>query len=186
MVMSQSHQQVYRIFVGAFPTGEIGERIQGIRLRYDSKTARIAPPHVTLAGMYQRSGPATPENEAALIGRLKELEGSLRHFPLILGNVRVFTGANPVVYLGVGLTPEMLAARNALVEIMGPDKHGTFAPHLTLAMRLPAEKAQIMLRDLSATDWNSRQWISPVNELHLMQRGPRDPSWRYIATLKLS
>jgi len=30
----------YRIFVGAFRTGELAERIQAVRLRHDAKTAR--------------------------------------------------------------------------------------------------------------------------------------------------
>ena len=42
----------YRIFVGAFPGGDLGESIQAIRARYDPKTARITAPHVTLAGTY--------------------------------------------------------------------------------------------------------------------------------------
>jgi hypothetical protein len=47
-----------RIFVGAFPAGELAERIQAVRLRHDANTARITAPHVTVAGTYWRSGPA--------------------------------------------------------------------------------------------------------------------------------
>jgi hypothetical protein len=56
----------YRIFVGAFPEGEVAERIQAVRSRHDAKTARITAPHVTMAGTYWRRGPATPENERDL------------------------------------------------------------------------------------------------------------------------
>jgi len=61
----------YRIFVGAFPTGELAERIQAVRLRHDAKTARVTAPHVTVAGTYWRSGPAKPENESDTIARLQ-------------------------------------------------------------------------------------------------------------------
>ena len=57
----------YRIFVGAFPEGDLADRIQAVRLQYDAKTARITAPHVTLAGTYWRSGPPIPENEATTI-----------------------------------------------------------------------------------------------------------------------
>jgi len=39
----------YRIFVGAFPTGDFVDRVQALRKQRDPKTARITPPHVTLA-----------------------------------------------------------------------------------------------------------------------------------------
>ena len=35
----------YRIFVGAFATGELAERIQAVRLRHDAKTARTPALH---------------------------------------------------------------------------------------------------------------------------------------------
>jgi hypothetical protein len=61
----------YRVFVGAFPTGELAERIRAVRVQHDAKTARITAPHVTMAGTYWRSGPATPENECDAIARLQ-------------------------------------------------------------------------------------------------------------------
>jgi 2'-5' RNA ligase len=64
----------YRIFIGAFPTGELAERIQAVRLQHDAKTARITAPHVTMAGTYWRSGPATPENERDAIARLQAVQ----------------------------------------------------------------------------------------------------------------
>jgi hypothetical protein len=42
----------YRIFVGAFPEGDLADRIQAVRLQHDARTARITAPHVTLAGTY--------------------------------------------------------------------------------------------------------------------------------------
>jgi 2'-5' RNA ligase len=80
----------YRIFVGAFPQGEIATRIQAVRERLDPKTARIIPPHVTLAGTYWRSGPSVPENEAALIRRLQAIQGQIPAFPRLLGKVQTF------------------------------------------------------------------------------------------------
>jgi len=70
----------YRTFVGAFPTGELAERIQSVRLRHDAKTARITAPHVTVAGTYWRNGPATPNNEAEAITRLQAVEDQLKPF----------------------------------------------------------------------------------------------------------
>ena len=90
----------YRIFAGAFVTGELGEQIQAVRQRYDPVTARVTPPHVTLAGTYWRSGPATAESEAEAIRRLEILPGILLPFELALSGVRTFPGERPVVYLG--------------------------------------------------------------------------------------
>ena len=53
----------YRIFVGVFPTGDLADRVQGLREQSDPVTARITAPHVTLAGTYWHTGPATPQNE---------------------------------------------------------------------------------------------------------------------------
>jgi 2'-5' RNA ligase len=176
----------YRIFVGAFPGGEIAGRIQALRERLDPKTARITPPHVTMAGTYWRSGPAVPENERALIDRLLALDGQIPAFALLLGGVLTFpSDTNPVIYLGVELTPQLQAARTALLGVAGADKHPQFVPHLTLAMRLPADKADAALLELRAGDWHTRHQTAPIDELRLMQRGPEDPAWRCIARIKL-
>ncbi len=34
----------YRIFIGAFPGGDLADRIQAVRVRHDAKTARITNP----------------------------------------------------------------------------------------------------------------------------------------------
>lgn len=176
----------YRIFVGAFPQGEIATRIQAVRERLDPKTARITPPHVTLAGTYWRSGPPVPENEAALIGRLQAIQGQIPAFPLLLGEVHTFPPAGrPVIYLGVQSTPQMQAARAALLEVAGTDKHARFVPHLTLAMRLTADQALAVVEELRTSEWHKGLRVAPIGELWLMQRGPDDPAWRRIGSVKL-
>ena len=48
----------YQLFVGAFPTGELADRLQQIREELHGTTAIVAP-HVTLAGTYWRNGKPT-------------------------------------------------------------------------------------------------------------------------------
>ena len=176
----------YRIFVGAFPQGEIAARIQALRERLDPKTARITPPHVTLAGTYWRSGPAVPEFERELISRLKALDGQIPAFSLLFGGVHSFPPAErPVIYLGMDLTPQMNAARAALLEAAGTDKHAQFVPHLTLAMRLPAAEARAVVEELQVSEWHTGRPVVPIDELWLMQRGADDPAWRCIARIRL-
>ncbi len=170
----------YRIFVGAFPTGELADRIQAVRLRYDAKTARITPPHVTLAGTYWRSGPPTPENEAATIERLKAIEERLRPFEMIIGGVESFLPDTPVIYLHIEPTDGLLAVRSILLDAIGSDKHRHFAPHLTLTMRLDHAKTQALLNELRRSEWHTRRWRVLNDQLWLMQRGPGDPAWRHI------
>ena len=175
----------YRIFAGAFPEGELAEQIQELRLKYDRVTARITPPHVTLAGTYWRVGPATAKNEAEAIRRLEILPGILQPFELVLGGVRTFPGERPVVYLGIEINKGLIEARNLLLSMLGPDKHREFRPHLTLAMRLPWEKAWEMVNELQASEWNTQVHAAPINHLRLMQRGPQDKAWREIYRLSL-
>jgi 2'-5' RNA ligase len=175
----------YRIFVGAFPQGELAERIQAIRLKYDPVTARITPPHATLAGTYWRSGAPVPESETEIIRRLQILPGILLPFQLVLGGIRTFPGERPVVYLDVEINQELIEARNLLQSVIGPDKHRAFHPHLTLAMRLPWEEAWTMARDLEDSPWNKQQYSTPIDSLHLMQRGKQDRTWRSIYRLDL-
>lgn len=175
----------YRIFVGAFPSGELAEQIQAVRLGYDPITARITPPHVTLAGTYWRSGPATADNESKTIHRLSELSRQLEPFVLLLGGIRTFPNRRPVVFLNVTITPELHTARSHLLDLLGPDKHDTFTPHLTLAMRLPEIKAQDMIRALKSSPLNTQLFPAQIHELRLMQRGPQDLAWRCIQTIKL-
>ncbi len=177
----------YRIFVGAFPEGELAERIQAIRLQYDPVTARITAPHVTVAGAYWRSGPATAENETAAIARLEAASLAIRPIDLALGGIKMFPQKDkPVVYLGVELSFSLLAARQALQAALGPDKHANhFAPHLTLAMRLKAAKAQMMLAALQSDPLAAGVFTAPIRRLHLMQHGPSNPAWRSIAELIL-
>ena len=176
----------YRIFVGAFPTGELAERIQEVRVRYDHKTAHITAPHVTLAGTYWRRGPASPDNEAQTILDLETAAAKIRPFELVLGGVHFFPpAARPVIYLAVTRTEEFLRARQTLLDVVGRDTHRRFTPHLTLAMRLRGHTAQAMLADLQSSEWETRRWRTPIDVLHLMQRGPGDPAWRSIARLPL-
>lgn len=182
--MSQQHD--YRIFVGAFPQGELAQRIQTLREQYDPVTARITAPHVTLAGTYWRRGPATPEQEADAIAQLESLKGTLAAFPLHLGGIALFAPTErPVIYLQVEPTPALLAVRTALINGLGRDKHHHFTPHLTLAMRLKGPAARQMLDDLHAIDWHSHRWQTPIDRLSLMQRGPADPAWREIRQIAL-
>ena len=81
-------QHAYRIFVGAFPIGDLADQIQVVRERFDPKTARITAPHITLAGTYWRSGPPTPDNEAATIERLSALSAQLAPFESDAGRCR--------------------------------------------------------------------------------------------------
>lgn len=174
----------YRIFVGAFPVGEVAERIQAVREYYDWKTSQITAPHVTLAGTYWRSGPATAENEAQLIGRLREISCSSNTFSLELGGIKTF--GQRVVYLDVSKTPEITAVRQQLLDIMGPDKHkGSWTPHLTLAMRLKLPQVHQMVNELKGGEWENGRFSIPIQTLHLMQRGPQDPAWRALSSYDL-
>lgn len=180
----RQRQGDYRIFLGAFPEGDLAERIQALRVQYDPQTAAITPPHVTLAGTYWREGEATAENEVELIHRLQTHADQIEPFELVLGGVRRF--GNRVVYLGVKPTDQLLAVRRALIKIAGKDKHRRFTPHLTLAMRPSPEEMDEMVAKLQDTIWESERWTVPITELRLMQRGEEDKAWRTIATVPLA
>ena len=173
----------YRIFIGAFPQGELAQQIQEIRERYDPQTAVIAPPHVILAGTFWRTGPATPDNEALLISRLQNLPKHIAPFELILGGIRTF--GRRVAFLNVQPTDELTAVRQQILHRTGKDKHRLFTPHLTLAMRLKPEAIKRTAAELRETVWHDGRFPTPITELRLMQRGPDDPAWRAIATFTL-
>jgi 2'-5' RNA ligase len=173
----------YRIFVGAFPTGELAERIQQLREALDSQTAVITAPHVTLAGTYWRNGEPTRAGAQGLIDRLEPLAGTLRSFDLHLGGIQTF--GERVIYLGVKPTDPMLAVRRALLNVIGEDKHRRFKPHLTLAMRLKQPDFAETLAELRASEWENGRFTTTITELHLMQRGEDDPAWRSIYTIPL-
>ena len=175
----------YRIFVGAFPEGDLADRIQAVRVRHDAKTARITRPHVTMAGTYWRSGPPAPENEAATIERLNSIEFQLRPFDMKTGGVETFLPDTPVIYLHIEPTPGLLAAREAVLGVIGQDKQRHFTPHLTLTMRLDQPETEVLLPQLRQTDWHTRRWSVPIDHLWLMQRGSGDPAWRYIHRVEM-
>lgn len=176
----------YRIFVGAFPTGDLAARIQAVRQRLDPATARITPPHVTLAGTYWRRGAATPENEAALIARLPSVGADVAPFELRLGGVESFLPRTRVIYLAAAATPEMLAARETLLRVLGRDKRGDFHPHLTLTMRLSQGLTEQALAELRGTAWHTGHVSARIDHLWLMQRGPDDKAWRFIYRFELT
>jgi len=175
----------YRIFVGAFPAGDLAQRIQRLRRRHDSVTARATAPHVTLAGTYWRIGPATPENEAQAIARLQAIQDRIQPFDLVLGGVGTFLPQARVIYLDVDPTAGLLAARETLLRALGPDKHRCFVPHLTLAMGLDLRDTRSVLADLRRSEWHSGRWSVLIDHLWLVQRGPGDPAWRYIQRIDL-
>jgi len=186
--MAKNEQKLgdYRIFVGAFPTGDLADRIQAVRQRHDAVTARRTAPHVTMAGSYSRSGPATLENEAETIARLQAVQDRIRPFELMLGGIRSFLPENPVVYLHVEPTDGLLAARRILLEALGPDHPRRFTPHLTLAMHLGRDETQSLYRELQQSEWQTGRWSVLVDHLWLMQRAPDDPAWRYIYRMGLT
>jgi 2'-5' RNA ligase len=173
----------YRVFIGAFLSGDLADQIQSVREQYDPKTAVITPPHVTLAGTYWRTGPASAENEADLTTRLENMTGKIKAFDLELGGIRSF--GHRTVYLGVKPTDEMLKVRATLLRLAGRDKHRRFTPHLTLAMRLNKTDTAVMLTELRESEWENGRFTAPITELRLMQRAPNDPAWRTIYTLPL-
>jgi len=175
-----------RIFVGAFPTGELAEGIQAVRLRHDAKTAHITAPHVTVAGTYWRNGPATPDNECDAIARLQTVRGRLQPFELALGGVESFLPFNNVIYLCIERTAGLLAARRVLLDALGPDKERRYTPHLTLTMRLDKQGTRTLLNELRQSEWHTGRWSVPMDHLWLMQRGPDDPTWRYIHRIDLT
>ena len=174
----------YRIFVGAFPAGDKIDQIQSLRQQVDAKTAEITPPHVTLAGTYWRTGRATAANEGLLIEKLTSLASHLKPFSLQLGGI--YTFGQRVIYLGVLPTEEMMAIRNSLLRVMGQDKHRQLRPHLTLAMRLKGSQFEESLALLRQSGWANGRFSTPIHELRLMLRGPKDPAWRTIHTLPLT
>jgi 2'-5' RNA ligase len=184
--MGEKTRGDYRIFVGAFPEGAFSQKVQAVREKYDPITARITPPHVTLAGTYWRSGEPTVENEAETIRRMEIMQGILPPFEMRLNGIRTFRGERPVVYMDVALTKEVIEARNLLLSLIGPDKHKQFNPHLTLAMRLPWEEAWTMITELQESDLHTQEWSVSISELHLMLRGSQDRAWRCIYRLDLS
>ncbi len=175
----------YRIFVGAFPEGDLADRIQSVRVQHDAKTARITAPHVTMAGTYWRSGSPTPENEANTIERLRSIENQLRPFEMKIGGVETFLPDNPVIYLHIEPTADLLAARKALLHVIGQDKQRHFTPHLTLTMRLDQPKTEALLPQLRQADWHTLRWNVSIEHLWLMQRGPHDPAWRYLYRVEM-
>jgi len=178
-------QNDYRIFVGVFPIGDLADRIQAVRERHDPKTARITAPHVTLAGTYWRSCPPIPDNEAATIERLLNLQDRLPSIELILGGIETFLPEVSVLYLHVEVTSALLALREALMGALGRDKHRHFVPHLTLAMRLTEDHTRALLNDLRQTEWHTQRFTQQLDHVWLMQRGPHDPAWRYIQRIDL-
>jgi 2'-5' RNA ligase len=173
----------YRVFVGAFPTGELAEQIQQVREQVDGKTAKITASHVTLAGTYWRNGKPTHAGAQGLIDKLEELTGKLNAFDLELGGIQTF--GERVIYLGVKPTDPMLAVRRALINTIGEDKHRRFKPHLTLAMSLEQPAFDETLAKLRESEWENGRFSAPITQLHLMQRGENDPAWRTIHTIDL-
>lgn len=183
--MKRAEQGDYRIFVGAFPTGELIESIQALRSQHDAKTARITAPHVTLAGTYWRSGPPTPENEAATIRVLTALADKIEPFEVTLGGIEFFPPGHRIIYLAVQSGEKLLHARQSLLDALGHDKHRRFTPHLTLAMRLSEAASVALLAQLRQSEWHTVRWTVSIDRLWLMQRGPQDPAWRAIQAIEL-
>ena len=173
----------YRIFVGAFPGGELAAALQALREEADPQTAAISPPHVTLAGPYWRSGPATEANETVIIHRLQQHGADVAPFDLILGGVRRF--GNRAVYLGALPTDGLLEARQMVLDVLGPDKNRRYTPHLTLAMRISPDAMAALVERLAETKWEQERHTQRIEQLKLMQRGPDDHAWREIAEIAL-
>lgn len=183
--MEPKAQGDYRIFVGAFPTGELADRIQALRTQHDAKTAYITAPHVTIAGTYWRAGPPTPENEKGTMTALTAIQQELPPLALILGGIDHFPPGHRVIYLAVQLTAALRKTRQKLLDVLGSDKHRGFTPHLTLTMRLSEAESVALLAQLRQSEWHTARWPASITQLYLMQRGPQDPAWRAIQTIPL-
>ena len=173
----------YQLFVGAFPTGELAERIQKIRAEVDGNSIAIVEPHVTLAGTYWRNGKATRAGAKGVIDRLDRLSPKLKPFELDMGGV--YTFGKRVIYLGVRPTEPLLAIRRDLVNTIGADKHRRFRPHLTLALDLEDAAFAAALAELEEGELGNGRFSAPISEIRLMQRAEGEASWRMIHTIGL-
>lgn len=172
----------YQLFVGAFPTGELADRLQKIREEIRGKTGMTLP-HVTLAGTYWRNGKATRAGAQGLINRLDQLSPKLKPFDLEMGGI--YTFGKRVIYLGVSPTEPMLKVRRYLINAIGEDKHRRFRPHLTLAKGLDEESFAKVLAELKEGDLENGRFTAPITELRIMQKAEGEASWRMIHTMRL-
>jgi len=173
----------YQLFVGAFPTGELADRIQKVRSEVDSESLSIVDPHVTLAGTYWRNGKATRAGAQGLIDRLERLSPKLKPFDLDMGGI--YTFGKRAIYLGVKPTEPLLEVRRYLINWIGEDKHRRFRPHLTLALDLEDAAFAAALVELQEGELGNGRFSSSINEIRLMQRAEGEHAWRTIHTMSL-
>lgn len=173
----------YQLFIGAFPTGELADRIQKIRAEVDSESLAIVDPHVTMAGTFWRNGKPTRAGAQGLIDRLDRLAPKLKAFDLDMGGI--YTFGKRVIYLGVRPTEPVLAVRRYLINWIGEDKHRRFRPHLTLAMDLEDADFGAALAELEEGELANGRFSAPINELRVMQKAEGEAAWRLIHTIKL-
>jgi 2'-5' RNA ligase len=176
----------YPLFIGAFLSGDLAERLQTFRRRHSTGTDRFTGPHVTLVRSFWRSGPATSENEAETMTRLRAIQDQIQPFELGLGGVRAFLSPKRVIYMAVEPTTDLPAARRKLLEALELDDHRPFTPHLTLAKGLDQDQFEMLLAQLEQSEWHTGRWSVSIDQLWLMQRGPDEPAWRCIQRLRLA
>ena len=111
---------------------------------------------------------------------------AIHNVEMKIGGVATFLPQNPVIYLHVETTPELLAARRMLLQAIGSDKHRHFTPHLTLTMRLAARRTETLFEQLRQTDWLVQPRSVTIDHLWLVQRGPNDPAWRHIHRIEMT
>ncbi len=172
----------YRIFVGIFPEGELAAEIQLLREHHDAKTAALTFPHVTLCGLFWKHGEAVAASEADTLERLTAALAPVPAFELRLGGIETFS--RDVAYIAAEPTDGMLAARQVCREVLGKDRE-EFAPHMTIAMRLPKARLDACAEELRTTKWHTERFVLPVPHLCLMQRGREDRAWREIGRMPL-
>lgn len=118
--------------IAIFPSKEIQDEANALRMRYDPEYAKI-PPHITLKAAFEMDEVLRDE----LIIELKKIANSIKPFDIEIVKVSTFAPVTYTVYFKVEPHPSLTQLHELMHQGKFPSyRKYNFVPHITVAQEL--------------------------------------------------
>jgi len=134
----------------------------GLRRKYDSKSASWIDAHVTVAGPV-----ATDEAIAAIVERTRGVAKQHDPFDIELSGADTFLPVTNVSFARVVNTDALRALHDDLVRWLNWEENHAYIPHVTITAGLDKEQTERALRELRSLDIHT---VERVENLSIYER----------------
>lgn len=169
-----------RLGVAYLLRGAARERAEALRQRFDPRSARALPAHVTLAGPVNVDTPLAEVRKA-----LERVAQSTRPFPVAIGGVSTFAPVSCTTFLEVEPREALAELNGTLRAELGWTAGYPYHPHVTVTEYLDPQSTEAVYRELARDVRNGEVLPDYLDRMTLLQK-EGDGTWSEVETFELA